>query len=226
MYGWLIGLIRRHAYVAQDFDAEECDDTDYAFGEPDPATGASRRFSYACLRSEPIRSAGEQPELALGMELCRCTELLFNPALGGRDGLVAGVHELVAEVINESPVDYRKDLRRHVVLVGGNTCLRGAKSHRAQQAADDWLMVSLGAGFKERLESELRRALDCDDARVLAGASRKYQAWAAAAECAEAGLVRLSSREQWNELGAEVLQLYDDAGTETSEGEEDGEESE
>ena len=94
-------------------------------------------------------------------------------------------------------------------------------------------MVLLGAGFKERLESELRRALDCDDARVLAGASRKYQAWAAAAECAEAGLVRLSSREQWNELGAEVLQLYDDAedadddNEETSEGEElDGEESE
>ena len=87
-------------------------------------------------------------------------------------------------------------------------------------------MVSLGAGFKERLESELRRALDCDDARVLAGASRKYQAWAAAAECAEAGLVRLSSREQWNELGAEVLQLYDD-GEESSESEqEDGGESE
>ena len=87
----------------------------------------------------------------------------------------------------------------------------------------------LGAGFKERLESELRRALDCDDARVLAGASRKYQAWAAAAECAEAGLVRLSSREQWNELGAEVLQLYDDDGeeeTSESEQEEDGEDSE
>ena len=162
------------------------------------------------------------------MELCRCTELLFNPALGGRDGLVAGVHELVAEVINESPVDYRKDLRRHVVLVGGNTCLRGAISSNRRQAADDWLMVLLGAGFKERLESELRRALDCDDARVLAGTSRKYQAWAAAAECAEAGLVRLSSREQWNELGAEVLQLYDD-GEESSESEqeeEDGGESE
>ena len=84
-------------------------------------------------------------------------------------------------------------------------------------------MVLLGAGFKERLESELRRALDCDDARVLAGASRKYQAWAAAAECAEAGLVRLSSREQWNELGAEVLQLYDDD-EETSESEDEDEE--
>ena len=86
----------------------------------------------------------------------------------------------------------------------------------------------LGAGFKERLESELRRALDCDDARVLAGASRKYQAWAAAAECAEAGLVRLSSREQWNELGAEVLQLYDgdDETSESEDEEEDGAESE
>ena len=86
-------------------------------------------------------------------------------------------------------------------------------------------MVLLGAGFKERLESELRRALDCDDARVLAGASRKYQAWAAAAECAEAGLVRLSSREQWNELGAEVLQLYD-GDEESSDSEEEVEESE
>ena len=85
----------------------------------------------------------------------------------------------------------------------------------------------LGAGFKERLESELRRALDCDDARVLAGASRKYQAWAAAAECAEAGLVRLSSREQWNELGAEVLQLYDgEESSESEQEEEDGGESE
>ena len=61
-----------------------------------PLVRLSRLYCPSPCDLSLLGCAGEQPELALGMELCRCTELLFNPALGGRDGLVAGVHELVA----------------------------------------------------------------------------------------------------------------------------------
>ena len=102
-------LKEQYAYIAEDFAAqkEESDggETICALGEPDPVTGLATST------------------VALDAELFTCAELLFNPAMGGHD--VDGVHEIIAEVIGDCPIDYRADLMRHVVVVGGNTCFPG-----------------------------------------------------------------------------------------------------
>lgn len=101
-------LKEQYAYVAEDFATQKesaAGEIICALGQPDPVTGIA------------------SSTVALDAELFTCAELLFDPAMGGHD--VDGVHEIIADVIGECPIDYRADLMRHVVIVGGNTCFPG-----------------------------------------------------------------------------------------------------
>lgn len=102
----------QYAYVAEDFDAQKL--------EPcEQVCVLGRQQSASTVGATAVPNT-----VTLDSELFTCTELLFNPGLGGYD--LDGVHEMIAEVLADCPIDYRKDLARHIVIVGGNTCFPGA----------------------------------------------------------------------------------------------------
>jgi hypothetical protein len=71
--------------------------------------------------------------LKLNGEHHDAAESVWNPRLAGYE--CDGVHRLVYAAVMRCPMDYRGNLFRHLLLVGGTTCL---------------------AGFPERLQEELR----------------------------------------------------------------------
>ena len=61
--------------------------------------------------------------LAIGNELFRCPELLFQPNLVGIED--KGVHEIIFDSIRNCDIDIRKDLYSNVILSGGTTMFKG-----------------------------------------------------------------------------------------------------
>lgn len=62
-------------------------------------------------------------EIVIGNERFRCSEILFQPQLIGRDSL--GLHDLLFQTIQRNDIDTRKDLFQNIVLAGGTTMLNG-----------------------------------------------------------------------------------------------------
>jgi len=52
-------------------------------------------------------------------QLIRCPELMFQPALGGKE--LRGLHELTKKTVDECDMDVRRDLYGSVVMSGGTT---------------------------------------------------------------------------------------------------------
>lgn len=71
--------------------------------------------------------------VSLDHERFSCSEILFDPKKTGLEE--RGVAEMLFSVIQESSIDLRKDLYKHIVLCGGTSMLKG---------------------FPQRLEKELR----------------------------------------------------------------------
>ena len=119
-------LKEQYAYVADDFAAQkaECSEQVCALGTQQHTTAGPTTASGGSGNGGGSSSSSVQETVTLDAELFTCAELLFNPGLGGHD--YAGVHEMIADVLAECPIDYRKDLSRHIVIVGGNTCFPGA----------------------------------------------------------------------------------------------------
>mmetsp|Transcript_17475 Transcript_17475/g.19645 ORF Transcript_17475/g.19645 Transcript_17475/m.19645 type:complete len:324 (-) Transcript_17475:45-1016(-) len=123
-------------YVAQDFEEElkkaaESSDLESEYRLPDGTICkfASQRF--------------------------RCSELLFQPSLGGRD--LKGVHQLTFDSIMTCDLDVRKDLYNNIILSGGTTMLKG---------------------FGERLYTEMKElAPSAMKLKVIATPERKYAVW-------------------------------------------------
>lgn len=85
----------------------------------------------------------------------RCPELLFNPALNGKE--FGGVHKLTYQSIMNCDLDVRKDLYGNVILSGGTTMFDG---------------------FGERLYKEMKELAPATmKVKVIASPDRKYMVW-------------------------------------------------
>ncbi|KEG09935.1 putative actin [Trypanosoma grayi] len=108
-------------------------------------------------------------ELTLGHELLQAPEVLFSPALIGKEHV--GLAGIVADAVRVADVELRAELCQHVYLTGGTTLLQG---------------------FGQRFLTELLQLTprDCK-VRVAAPAERSHTAWLGAAF-----LARLSTFQQ------------------------------
>ena len=88
-------------------------------------------------------------------KVTRCTEILFDPKLAGKD--FEGVDNIAFDTIEKCSSELRRDLWSNFVVSGGNTMLKG---------------------FCERLESSLRRRSDTpDDIHIICPEDRVKSVW-------------------------------------------------
>jgi centractin len=123
--------------------------------------------------------------LALGAELFRAPEVLFNPALAGSEALGLGAAVLAA--VARCDLDLRRPLLGAVVLAGGGTALRGLPA---------------------RVLGEVRRGAPVDArVRVWAPADRKLLTWLGGSILGSLSTFRgmLVTKEEWDEEGPEAL---------------------
>ena len=92
--------------------------------------------------------------LSLCTERFLCPEVLFQPALIGRDA--PGVHEFTFQTIQKCGLDIRRDLFSNVVLSGGTTLL---------------------PGFAERLLRELSVRAATKHVQVVLSPDRQHLVW-------------------------------------------------
>jgi centractin len=123
--------------------------------------------------------------LALGAELFRAPEVLFNPALAGLEAPGLGAAALAA--VARCDMDLRRPLLGAVVLAGGGTALRGLPA---------------------RVLGEVRRGAPADArVRVWAPADRKLLTWLGGSILGSLSTFRgmLVTKEEWDEEGPEAL---------------------
>ncbi|KAH3767729.1 actin subfamily protein [Pelomyxa schiedti] len=97
--------------------------------------------------------------ITVGQERFLCPEVLFKPNDIGLD--VPGLHASLCDCVSRCPIDYRKELLSHIVLIGGSTLFQG---------------------FEERLENEVfarvsKGGLRRREIKCIAPHNRKYLAW-------------------------------------------------
>eukprot|EP01084_Bolivina_argentea_P038184 70612_1 len=76
--------------------------------------------------SSDIEKNYELPDgqvITIGLERCRCPEVLFSPDFIGIES--EGIHKLLYESIMKCDVDIRRDLYTNIVLSGGSTMFSG-----------------------------------------------------------------------------------------------------
>jgi actin beta/gamma 1 len=129
-------LKEKLSYVALDFDAELAKTTE----------SAEKDKTY------------ELPDgnlVTVGNERFRCPEVLFQPALIGKEA--NGIHEATFQTILKCDVDLRRSLYANIVLSGGTTMF---------------------PGIGERMTKELAlRAPSTMKIKVIAAPERKYSVW-------------------------------------------------
>jgi actin len=132
-------------YVAYDFDAET-----------DAATNRAKKARTTMASSDGDKTF-ELPDgsmISIGTERFRCPELLFNPAIIGKE--FKGIHEMTAECISRCDIDIRKELYSNIVLSGG---------------------TSTFPGLCERMLKELVALNPRTKVKVVAPPDRKFSVW-------------------------------------------------
>merc|ERR1711998_237224 len=112
----------------------------------------------AAQKSPDSEKTYELPDgnlVTIGNERFRCSEVLFQPSLMGREA--GGIHEITFQSINKCDIDLRRNLYENVVLSGGTTMFPGTG---------------------ERMTKELSAlAPSTMKIKVVAPSERKYSVW-------------------------------------------------
>jgi len=120
-------------YASMDFD-----------GEVDSFAGKEKSF--------------EMPDgeiVTIHNQMIRCPELMFKPALGGKE--MMGLHELTNKTVKDCDLDVRKDLLSNVVMSGGTTMF---------------------PNMPERLQAELQALVpEATKVKVIAPPERMISVW-------------------------------------------------
>lgn len=131
-------LKEKHCYVSQDFDHDM------------DALQSGEDKSKVLTAELPDGNS-----LTLGRSLISAPEIMFNPALAGRD--IPSVQELVNEAVKKADIDLRSGLYQNITLSGGNTMING---------------------FQERLDKELNALVpDQVKIKIIAPTERKFSVW-------------------------------------------------
>uniref|UniRef100_A0A6B2L7K9 Actin n=1 Tax=Arcella intermedia TaxID=1963864 RepID=A0A6B2L7K9_9EUKA len=124
--------------------------------------------------------------ITIGNERYRAPEVLFAPALAGKEGM--GLHALVYHSIMESGIDMRVELARSILLIGG---------------------TSMIPGLAPRIEKELSLLAPSQkwEINVIVPNDRKYAAWIGGTILASIDSFEklCIAKEMWTEIGPSVL---------------------
>ena len=123
--------------------------------------------------------------LVVGRERFRCPEVLFRPALMGKEA--DGIHETLYNTISKCEIDIRKQLWENIVLSGGTSTIEGLQSRLAKE-----LMSLATPGM---------------DVKVIAPPERRYSVWIGGSILASLSTFQdmWISLEEYNESGASIV---------------------
>jgi len=149
-------------------------------------------FAYDFAREEeeydefsPVEySLPDDKVIKIGPEKFRGPEILFDPVLIGKE--CGGVHEILIDAINYSPLDIRKTLCTNVTLAGGSTNF-----------------LNIG----ERLMQDLQTEFPQTKIRMFAPRSRLTSAWVGGAIFASLSSFKQlwTTKQDWEEGGERVI---------------------
>ena len=123
--------------------------------------------------------------IALGQELFKCPEVLFNPMLIGKE--LPGMHELVKTTIDNCDITIRKDLYRNIILSGGTTSFKN---------------------FQERLNIDLQYITNPNvKINIISLLQQKYLVWIGGSILAsiDAFSDHYITRKDWDEYGCSII---------------------
>ena len=123
--------------------------------------------------------------ISIESEMIKSPEVFFKPSL--IDMEYEGVHKLIYNSINKSPIDFRKELCKNVIITGGST---------------------LFPNFQDRLQNELIKLLPNKmNPNVITPANREFSVWIGGSV-----LTSMSSfndmwvtKEEYHEMGPAIL---------------------
>ena len=157
-------LKEKYAYVAIDFDAEM-------------KTNKS-------IKSNQSYEFPDGNTLAFGNERFRCTEVLFQPSLAGKQA--QGIHDATFNAIMTCDKDKRQEMCSNIVLSGGSTMFDGIAA---------------------RLRKEIIALAGTNNVNVIAEPYRKYAVWIGGSILASLSvfLEMCISKDEYEESGPSIV---------------------
>ncbi len=139
--------------------------------------------------SKAVEKAETLPDgntvVTMGIERYQVPEILFNPAIAGKD--MNGIHKLAADAIGKCEQEVRKELYKNVILSGGSTMF---------------------PFMSNRIKSELTKLVPGKaEIGILAPPERKYSAWIGGSIVASLSTFSAMyiSRNDYNDVGPEIV---------------------